>query len=101
MPTFFGGPRRHVAGATIAQGKGGQPAGLSVGARMGVELVVATCLGGGLGFLADKKLGSLPWLTLAGVLMGTAAGIRNVLRLAGELDRKAAAGDGKGDGKEP
>lgn len=92
MPTFFGRPRRHFAGAAITQGKRGQPAGLSVGARMGVELVVATCLGGGLGFLADRKLGSQPWLTLVGVLMGTAAGIRNVLRLAGELDRPGGPG---------
>jgi len=65
---------------------------------MGVELVVATCLGGGLGFLADKKLETLPWLTLLGVLMGTAAGIRNVLRLAGELERKASGGDGPDGG---
>jgi len=60
---------------------------------MGVELVVATCLGGGLGWLADAKLGSLPWLTFLGVVLGIAAGIRNTLRLARELERRA-----KGDG---
>jgi F0F1-type ATP synthase assembly protein I len=56
---------------------------------MGVELVVATCLGGGLGYLGDRKFSTLPWLTLLGVLMGTAAGIRNMLRIAGELEREA------------
>lgn len=54
---------------------------------MGVEMVVATCLGGGLGYWADGRLGSLPWLTLVGVLLGTAAGIRNVLRLSHGMDR--------------
>jgi ATP synthase protein I len=60
---------------------------------MGVELVVATCLGGGLGYVADGRLGTLPWLTLLGVMLGIAAGIRNTLRLARELERRA-----KGDG---
>lgn len=63
---------------------------------MGVELVVATCLGGGLGYLADRKLDTLPWLSLLGVVLGIAAGIRNTLRLAGELER-AARGDAEGD----
>jgi ATP synthase protein I len=62
---------------------------------MGVELVVATCLGGGLGWLADTKLGTLPWLTLLGVVFGIAAGIRNTLRLAGELEKAAKGEDGR------
>jgi ATP synthase protein I len=66
---------------------------------MGVELVVATCLGGGLGYLADSKLGTVPWLALVGVVFGIAAGIRNVLRLARELDEAAKGGRGSGDGR--
>lgn len=69
--------------------------GLSVGARMGVELVVATCLGGGLGYLADTKFGTAPWLSLVGVVFGIAAGIRNTLRLARELDRAAKGENGR------
>jgi len=57
-----------------------------------VELVVATCLGGGLGYLGDRKLATLPWLTLLGVVLGTAAGIRNVLRIAAEMDRQREGG---------
>lgn len=60
---------------------------------MGVELVVATCLGGGLGYVADGQLDTLPWLTFLGVVLGIAAGIRNTLRLARELERR---GEGKG-----
>jgi ATP synthase protein I len=66
---------------------------------MGVELVVATCLGGGLGYLADSKLGTVPWLALVGVVFGIAAGIRNVLRLARELDEAAKGGRGSDDGR--
>lgn len=60
--------------------------GLGVAARMGVELVVATCLGAGLGYFLDGKLSTLPLFTIVGVAMGTAAGIRNVMRLAAEMD---------------
>jgi ATP synthase protein I len=61
---------------------------------MGIELVVATCLGGGLGYLGDARFGTLPWLTLLGVLLGTAAGIRNMLRIAAELEREGSGGQG-------
>ncbi len=60
---------------------------------MGVELVVATCLGGGLGYLADGKLDSLPWFTVLGVLLGTAAGVRNMMRLMAEMVRKEKDGN--------
>ncbi len=66
---------------------------------MGVELVVATCLGGGLGYLADAKLGTVPWLALVGVVLGITAGIRNVLRLARELEDAAKGGSGSDDGR--
>lgn len=52
---------------------------------MGVELVVATCLGAGLGYLSDAKLSTAPWLMVLGVLIGTVAGIRNMLRLSKQL----------------
>jgi ATP synthase protein I len=64
---------------------------------MGVELVVATCLGGGLGYLGDRKLGSLPWFTLLGVILGTAAGIRNMLRIAAQMDRERDEGPKQGE----
>lgn len=65
---------------------------------MGVELVVATCLGGGLGYLADRKLSTLPWLTLLGMVLGTAAGIRNVLRIAAGMDGERGEGPGGPEG---
>ncbi len=64
-------------------------AGLGVAARMGVELVVATCIGGGIGYWADTRWDSMPWLTLVGVLMGNVAGIRNILRLSRQLGQRS------------
>jgi len=64
-------------------------AGLGIAARMGVELVVATCIGGGLGYWADTHFDSQPWLLLLGVLMGNVAGIRNILRLSRQMDRQS------------
>jgi len=61
--------------------------GLGIAARMGVELVVATCIGGGLGYWADTHFETQPWLMLVGVLMGNVAGIRNILRLSRQMDQ--------------
>ncbi|MFQ5508642.1 MAG: AtpZ/AtpI family protein [Leptospirillia bacterium] len=61
-------------------------AGLGVAARMGVELVVATCLGGGIGYFADSRLSTGPVFTIVGVAMGTVAGVRNMMRAARELE---------------
>ncbi len=69
-------------------GSGNATSGLAVGVRMGVEMVVATFLGGGLGYLADGYLQTLPWFTVLGVLLGTVAGIRNVLRMGSTLNDK-------------
>ena len=53
---------------------------LSVGLRIGLELVVAVGFGTGLGWLIDKGLGSRPWAMLVGLLLGFAAGLLNVWR---------------------
>lgn len=41
----------------------------------GLELAVGIGLFGGLGFLGDQSLGTLPWLTVSGALIGMAAGL--------------------------
>ena len=53
---------------------------MSVGLRIGLELVVAVGFGTGLGWLIDQGLGSRPWAMLAGLLLGFAAGLLNVWR---------------------
>lgn len=42
---------------------------------MGLEMVSAILLYGGIGFLADRWLGTGPWLMAIGALLGNAAGL--------------------------
>ncbi len=50
--------------------------------RVGIELVAALAIGVGLGYLADRWLGTLPLMSLLGFVFGSAAGILNVYRTA-------------------
>jgi ATP synthase protein I len=60
--------------------------GLSMAARIGVELVVTTVVGAFLGYLLDSWLGTRPWLMVVGVLLGAAAGFRSIYRMANPVD---------------
>ncbi|MEK6693901.1 MAG: AtpZ/AtpI family protein [Nitrospirota bacterium] len=56
--------------------------GLSIAMRIGVELVAALAVGGGLGYLADSYFDSSPTGILIGVFLGMSAGLLNVYRMA-------------------
>lgn len=56
--------------------------GLSIAMRIGVELVAALAVGGGLGYLADSHFDSSPIGILIGVFLGMSAGLLNVYRMA-------------------
>ena len=47
---------------------------------VGTTLVASIVLGYFLGSALDRKLGTTPWLTVAGVLLGTAAGFVGLFR---------------------
>ena len=47
---------------------------------IGLTLVVATVLGLAGGYYLDRWLGTSPWLTLVGLLLGIAAGCVNLFR---------------------
>jgi len=55
--------------------------GIGFGLRVGVELLAALVVGGGIGWLLDGWLGTKPWLFLVFFILGFAAGILNVYRL--------------------
>lgn len=58
----------------------GTAAGLAL--RVITELVVGIAVCMGLGWMADKYFGTAPWIMLAMMPLGFAAGIMNVMRLA-------------------
>ncbi len=55
---------------------------LGLAMRVSVELVSALAIGVFVGWLLDRWLGTGPWLMLVFILLGGAAGILNVYRLA-------------------
>lgn len=59
--------------------------GLSIAARVGVELVAATVVGAGLGYGLDHWLGTTPWLLIVGLFLGATAGILGIIRLVKNL----------------
>jgi ATP synthase protein I len=66
------------------------PSTLGVAGRFATEFVVAVVVGGGLGWLLDRFLGTRPIFLLVMFVLGAAAGILNVMRAARELNARAA-----------
>ena len=55
---------------------------------IGLTLVLATVLGLGGGYYADRWLGTKPWLTLLGLGFGIAAGFVNLFRSVKRAERE-------------
>lgn len=54
---------------------------LGIGMRVGVEMVAAMAVGAFLGYWLDRVLHTKPLLTIVFLLLGGAAGVRNVWRV--------------------
>ncbi|MBI1243578.1 MAG: F0F1 ATP synthase subunit I [Alphaproteobacteria bacterium] len=63
---------------------------IGLGFRISVELLATLAVGTGMGVLLDRWLGTSPWLTLAFFMLGAAAGMRNVIRVATAAQKKVA-----------
>lgn len=78
--------RKARAEADEAAGRTPRPQGAKTGLgfalRIGVELVAALIVGGGLGLLLDRWLGTTPWLMVVFFILGAAAGFVSVYRTA-------------------
>lgn len=60
--------------------------------RMSVELVAALVVGGLLGLGLDRLFSTQPWIMIAGLLFGFAAGIRNAVRTAYSMQMQPPTG---------
>ena len=49
---------------------------------VGIQLVLSTFVGFGMGYFLDKFLGIFPWLTILFLILGIIAGFRELLRVA-------------------
>lgn len=70
-------------------GSGGEPGFRSIGelASIGMAMVLATVLGLGVGYYADRWLGTSPWLTMIGLGLGIAAGFVTLFRSVKAAER--------------
>jgi len=69
--------------------KGRAPVGLGWAMRLTTEMFAALVVGGVLGWLLDEWLGTRPWLMLVFLLVGCAAGMLNVYRVARRFEMGA------------
>lgn len=70
---------------------GGQGGAMGMAFRLSADLVSAVVAGGAIGWGLDWLLGTGPWLLLLFFFLGIAAGIRNVIRTAKEMNAAAQA----------
>jgi ATP synthase protein I len=59
------------------------PSALARGLRLSTELVAGVLAGAGIGWVLDRWLGISPWGMIVFLLLGFAAGVLNVMRVAG------------------
>lgn len=82
--------RRAKAETRSASSAGRTTGQMGLGFRISVELLATLAVGTGMGFVLDRWLGSSPWLTLTFFMLGAAAGMRNVIRVATAAQKKVA-----------
>lgn len=93
--------RAHEGGRS---GEPGKSSAFAEGLKLASEFASAVLVGGGIGYLIDRWLGTLPFGLILFLLLGFAAGVVNVLRSAGLVARPGAAGrgrDNRDDGRPP
>ena len=61
--------------------------------RMTTEMVAALIVGGGIGWVLDRSLGTRPWLMVVFLVIGMAAGLVNIARTAQRISRAAQDGE--------
>jgi ATP synthase protein I len=77
-------------GVNLKRDREPSASGLSIALRFATELGVALFVGAGLGWLLDRWLHTAPIFIVIMFVLGAAAGIRNVMRAAAELNAETA-----------
>lgn len=57
-------------------------------AGLGIDLVVSTVVGGGIGYILDKYLGTSPWLTFLFLILGAASGFVGIYRVILKMEEE-------------
>ena len=66
------------------------PSQLGIAFRLVTELLAAVIVGGAIGWALDRVLGTSPFLLIVMFLFGVAAGMRNLMRTAREMNESQA-----------
>jgi len=80
---------KHVQRQPVATDRSNLQQGLSLGFRIGIELVVAVVVATGLGWAVDHWLGIRPWGMIVLFFLGVAAGMLNVYRAVNRISGAA------------
>jgi ATP synthase protein I len=73
--------------ATLPSGEPQSSSAAGFALRIGIELLAALMVGGGIGWLLDYWLGTLPLFLIVFFLLGACAGMLNVFRAGREMNR--------------
>ncbi len=64
----------------------GSPSKMGIAFRLVADLLAAVIVGGGIGWALDRVLGTSPILLIVMFLLGVAAGMRNLMRTARQMN---------------
>lgn len=86
--------RERTLGTSEDVGSPGGPPRSAMGLafRIGVELVAGLVVGGGIGWLLDRWLGTMPAMLIAFFFLGAAAGLVNVFRTVRRMNEDDTGG---------
>jgi ATP synthase protein I len=68
------------------------PSKLGMAFRLVTELLAAVIVGGGIGWALDRVFGTSPLLLIVMFMLGVAAGMRNVIRTARQMNEQDRPG---------
>ena len=84
-----------------SQDKGTEPAsGVAQAMKLSSEFIAGVLVGAGLGWLADRFLGTSPWGIIILLLLGFCAGTLNIMRSTGRVAENPGLEPGKGTDRE-